>query len=415
MGTKVGIPSRAALQLIKSGVSFEKYREQYPGSIDQELWIVKTRYRDYKKSEHIKYSGLPFGWSAEPFIVLKEGHPKDRTSGWVINDQGSSAFYFDKLESFTLPFEYARLVQYVDCMIDTSATIYRIGAEGKVYQQVEDGSKPAVFVAWARKFPGEPKSPDYDKLNDKAYEKAYEAYSKQHDNWNRNRILALDEKMSKSLYWRDLLNAAFNEALEGGNSSDEFEFYVTRYLSKEKSLELKRNRQVIGNCSMDLSPRLHAMQICQLAAETAEWDIFLRSHLDIMNDRFDRQSDGSYAWANRKTYFKELEDLDIAAIDLLLGTSLRVTNVNNNHYWGSIDRTGRALADVTDKDALDTRLLTMIQDGRLDPFNRLLIAYLFSHYAANLDDDSLRELREKKLRIAIESWPDYLQAVWKKN
>jgi hypothetical protein len=166
---------------------------------------------------------------------------------------------------------------------------------------------------------------------------------------------------------------------------------------------------------MDLSPRLHAMQICQLAAETAEWDIFLRSHLDIMNDRFDRQSDGSYAWANRKTYFKELEDLDIAAIDLLLGTSLRVTNVNNNHYWGSIDRTGRALADVTDKDALDTRLLTMIQDGRLDPFNRLLIAYLFSHYTANLDDDSLRELREKKLRIAIESWPDYLQAVWKKN
>jgi hypothetical protein len=73
------------------------------------------------------------------------------------------------------------------------------------------------------------------------------------------------------------------------------------------------------------------------------------------------------------------------------------------------------LADVTDKDALDTRLLTMIQDGRLDPFNRLLIAYLFSHYAANLDDDSLRELREKKLRIAIESWPDYLQSVWKKN
>ncbi len=157
------------------------------------------------------------------------------------------------------------------------------------------------------------------------------------------------------------------------------------------------------------------MNICKLAAETTKWDIFLRSHLDIMNDRFERQSDGSYAWAGRKTYLQELEALDIPAVDLLLGTSLRVSNVSENHYWSSIGRTGRALADASEKDALEGRLVMMISDEKLDLFNRLLMAYLFSNYIYNLDDESRKSSSAEKLKTAVKTMPEHARVAWERE
>jgi hypothetical protein len=157
------------------------------------------------------------------------------------------------------------------------------------------------------------------------------------------------------------------------------------------------------------------MEICQLAAETTQWDIFLRSHLDIMNDRFERMSDGSYAWEGRKTYLKELEALDIPAVDLLLGTCLRVDNVSENHYFSSIGRTGRALTDADDKPALEARLLTMVRDDKLDPYNRLLIVYLFSNYAYSFDNKEQTQARLNDLGMATNDLPDFVKTVWRKN
>ncbi|MBK7503592.1 MAG: hypothetical protein IPI52_00240, partial [Bacteroidetes bacterium] len=80
---------------------------------------------------------------------------------------------------------------------------------------------------------------------------------------------------------------------------------------KEKLLDEMRSTKVVGGCSQDSRPREHAINIAMLSAEVTNWEVFLKSHLDIMNDRFDRMSDGSYAYAQRKTYIKELEELDI--------------------------------------------------------------------------------------------------------
>jgi hypothetical protein len=134
-----------------------------------------------------------------------------------------------------------------------------------------------------------------------------------------------------------------------------------------------------------------------------------------MNDRFDRASDGSWAWKDRKTYLKELEELDIAAIDLLLGTCLRVDGAADHHYWGSIGRIGRALTDVSDKAAVEGRLRTMIADENLDPYNRLLIAYLYSNYTYNLNDEELRRANAKALRSAVQTLPNQVRRYWRKE
>lgn len=409
--TFVSIPNKEAQKLIESGASLETFRQRYASNIQSELWLIKYKYTNYKGNAIIEYSSLP--GKGEHSINVKDTRANDKTSGWIMSDDKSEAFYFIKLERFTLPHNYARLVQYVDCMIDTTAKIFFPEAKGSVYEQATQGSKASEFIKFARTFPNEPKQPDYNELSEKEYDKAIRKYYVEYNVWDSLRILKLDEKMFKSTYARSLLLDAIAESIDTRNSSSEFEFYVSRYGSKEQALQLKRSRRVIGNCSQDQSPRYHAIEICQLAAATTQWDIFLRSHLDIMNDRFERQSDGSYAWAQRKTYLKELEALDIPAVDLLLGTCLRVSNVSDNHYFGSIGRVGRALTDATNKKQTEQKMLAMIRDTTLDPYNRLLIAYLVDNYAHNLEEEE-KNACLKELEEATSTLPELVKKVWEK-
>jgi hypothetical protein len=142
-----------------------------------------------------------------------------------------------------------------------------------------------------------------------------------------------------------------------------------------------------------------------LAAETHQWDIFLRAHLNIMNDRFERVTDGSYAWAGRGTYLKELEELNINTVDLLIGTCLEAKNINDNHYQSRVNRTARALAESSQKTEVETRLLEMIQDDQLDLYNRMIMAYLYIFYSQYLNEPNHYLANKAKFKQAIRSFP----------
>lgn len=165
---------------------------------------------------------------------------------------------------------------------------------------------------------------------------------------------------------------------------------------------------MVGGCSQDQAPRIHALNIARLSAETVNWETFLRAHLDIMNDRFNRVSDGSYAWKDRKTYIKELEVLDINVPDLMLGISLRVKNASTNHYFGSLQRLGKALSETKDPTGMEEKMLAMVADKELDSYNRILIYYLFLHYAYNIEDLEKRKGHIKKLNETVKTFPDFL-------
>lgn len=178
---------------------------------------------------------------------------------------------------------------------------------------------------------------------------------------------------------------------------------------KEKLLTQMRSTRVVGGCSMDSRPREHAMHIALLSAETINWEIFLRAHLDIMNDRFERMTDGSYAFAQRKTYIKELEELDINVTDLLIGISLRTENPVTNHYYGSIGRLGRAISESKNKTEFETLILSMIEDDELDDYNRVLAYFLFISYNNYIEDKTEQSNNIEKLKISISKLPAYLK------
>lgn len=402
---------RDVKKALDSGISPEDLLKRFPSSKENARhYIYAYKYEDYRNKPVTSYSTLPLRVDTRTSVEVYGARHEIPRTGWVYEDGDEAvyAFFLENLEAAQLSSRYTKLVQYVDCLIDTTAEIYL--QEDRPTRELPQTSAIITYLDVAMKFKGEPKMDINWKRADA--ESKYAAFRREYDDWNNRRLKALDEKM-KQPYYKDLLQSALNEAMENKTGDPLLEFYVARYLSREDALYLKRLRRPVGMCSMDQTPRLHAAEICKLAAETAKWDIFLRSHLNIMNDYFDRATDGSYAWEGRNTYLRELEMLDIHAEDLLIGASLRSSNTSAGHYYGDISRIGRAFSESANLDALKERLLNMVRDEELDLFNRLLMAYLFDNHNYYLTDEEQKRQNKKMLADAVKTMPEFIARTFK--
>jgi hypothetical protein len=397
-----------AKQAMSKNIPLEKLLRQFPHAEHRREWIVKFQYTDYRNKAVIEYASLPLRNDNGLSVSVTDRHANDKNNGWIFEEEGGTlaALYLGDVRSRPLPAQYAQLIQYVDCMIDTTAQIYLTKDNPRKNRELPPDSKITQYVKFATDFRDEPQMPEID-WDSPFAEAQYNKYNREYAQWNNRRLARLDEKMKSGHYYKVLLAAAMDEAIENGAGDETLEFYVERYRSPTEALKMKRHRQPIGRCSMDQGPRMHAQSICRLAAETTQWDIFFRAHLDIMNDNFERVSDGSYAWKRRGTYLKELEELDIDVLDLMIGTSLRSSNVSGNHYLGDIGRVGRALSETSEKEELERRLLSMVEDKELDLYNRLLMAYVFDNYNHHLPDDVVRKKNNDiRFRNAVATLPE---------
>ncbi len=399
-------------QDMDSNISYSDFIKKYATKEQgKNALLVKYSYKDYQDNDRVKFATMGLGEEQTNSIVFEEElenyegeNLKNRK--WIYKHYSKTDYEKESISAFyilntngavPLKEKYAKMIQYADCMVDTTEQIfYKKAYESGVHYGSNEDSKVSQFLEYINSKTNKPKYKDYEDYKD---------FYKVDSIWASLLVENIEKLRSKDSKFDDLLKEAVEEAKIDGGSNDDFEYYVGTYHSKETELELKRGRRVIGGCSQDLSPRYHALSIAKLSAETVKWDIFLRAHLDIMNDRFERASDGSYAWEKRQTYIKELEVLDINVLDLLLGITLRTENPSQNHYYGSMSRTGRALAETQNPGKLETKMLDMIADNELDTYNRILIYYLFTHYNYNLRDKNRITANEKKLQEAIKKLP----------
>jgi hypothetical protein len=212
--------------------------------------------------------------------------------------------------------------------------------------------------------------------------------------------------------YSDCLIDTTTTKLKEGASYDWVELpenWMTLSEKKKKSLlEQMRNTRVMGACSMDSRPRQHSLYIALLSAETANWSIFLRSHLDIINDHFERLSDASWGYGMRSTYIRELEELSINVSDLFFGITFRIDNPAQNHYFGSITRLGRALAETQHRTEVENEMIGMIKDPQLDYYNRVLIYFMFLNYNEYAEDEDMKEQNNKRLKSTLSSFPVFI-------
>lgn len=401
---------------IERGISFSDFIKKFPKTIiEKELLVTKSKYKNYNNKDVIEFNSIVLNGKFEhelnfdTLLELYNGSLKDR---WIIEynpqseyfDESIEGFYFlEDLKSIPIPLNYAKQIQYSDCMIDTSNDVFYKTADRYSYRT--ERRKTTSFIDSINNLT---KMPKYNGIE---YEgKDYNEFLNKLNAWEKSKNMTIDSLLSVNPHFLKMLNDEFDTIKKNGGSDDEFEEYVEKYISKKAALELKRNRIVVGGCSMDQSPRYHAFSIAQLSAETTNWEIFLRAHLNIMNDRFDRMSDGSYAYGRRGTYIKELEELDLNVSDLLLGICLRIDNPSYNHYFGNIGRLGRAISESNKVLQFEDKMIQMITDNQLDDYNRILIYYLYLNYVYHLDSKKKKETANVKLEKAISLMPIYISS-----
>lgn len=173
-------------------------------------------------------------------------------------------------------------------------------------------------------------------------------------------------------------------------------------------LDSLRSLTVLGTCSFDSRPKQHAFNIALLSAETANWQVFIKAHLDIMNYRFERRY-GPTHLVNRNTYIKELEEIRLNIPDLLLGISFRTENPGYHHYFPSMGMVENVLYESQNRAEIEEKILSIISDNELDDYNRIVFYFIFRDYIMQIPDEKTRKACGEKLNERFLQLPSYLQ------
>jgi hypothetical protein len=392
-----------AHEVMTGAMTLEKLRKMFPSaSVEKDVWIAK---------EHISLFGKKtigyFSTLASVSVYVPDVASNDKSTGWVFEYDYPflKGVYVHHLRATEIPEEYSTFIQYVDCLIDTTTTIFTTRTQPRLDALPENRSTLKQFLAMAMDFEPAPEEPkEYN--DDDAWRQRWYEYVEATENWNDRRLAALDLKMKDSANVR-LLSDAVDEAITH-YSDISIDEYAARYLAPARALSLERSYRVFTKCGNDMRPTRHAKAICQLAVKANQWDIFLRAHLDVMNEYFYRYNEPDDLTC-RKTYTKELEQLGVNSTNLFVGICLSSRSVNINHYGGSTATMGRALAESVHPSNVVNLLLAMIMDERLDLLNRTAMAYMLHACNRELVDTPAYQANLEREKQAVATLPDEVQ------
>jgi hypothetical protein len=417
----------AAAKDIQENMDFEAFAKKYPTAYVERNLLLITEFNNQTETETdntSKIRSIAIQGQYDHYIAMENKRiipyftlPLERK--WISETRESEgntslqAFYITQpFASKPMVEKYGRIAQFIECMVDTTTQVLLKTATQEFETDETDVSKIGVFLKMTNGFADKPDLEKYRKA-DNSFE--YERLQADLMRWDSLRLIWVDTVLSKSPKFEIALREAVSEALQQNIPNAQLEYYCGKYLSKATELNLKRNRLVVGVGSMDASSRYHAREIAVLAAETTNWEVFLRSHLDIMNDRFDRAADNTYAKSSRDTYIKELEDLGIDVPNLMIGICLRIENPSQNHYYGDVGRVGRALGESKLQPQVKAELIDMVGDMNLDDYNRILLFHLFLTYNAAITDATEKAANALEMRkLCMQKLPKYLyeKMVW---
>jgi hypothetical protein len=353
-----------------------------------------------------------------------------------------------------IPYEYARMIQYADCMMDTTAPLFLNDAEEAKKISKEDSLSvkefsdlfydnyffdrcyelPREYIyldEYVRKNNIQGVVLETDSLFMQSAE--YKAYLTVYQTWE-TELIDIIKCIKSHPHFDSLKNKALEVAFRTGYDAKGLESYIEnlnyifhrarydpirlenymKYLSdKDKKiiLQLKRNYTVEMLCGIDPRPPYHLQYIAILSVETDNWTSFLKAHLEAINQYYHFGFPiNDYTENNAKPYLRELEELGLDIPKLLIGICLTIDKSAKNRYSARAYRIAKALAnkDVKYTKQIETLLLKMIQDPNLDGFNRYICFNFLDNYISELSENEKKDTLQAKLKIASKSLPAYI-------
>ncbi len=227
----------------------------------------------------------------------------------------------------------------------------------------------------------------------------YSEFKERLNHWDSIKQDISDSIFINSKLYRNLLIEAKKFAFEIHSSNSFLEHLVDRYISKEESFSLMRISPMSGKQSFDSSPINQQLRLCKTAAELSNWNVFIMSLINIMDDNMSRLVDNSLVRESRKTYFSEIEKLPIDLPKLLIGMSLKSSNVNDTHYWGSGDRIAKSISNSSYSEILVESLIDVIRREDIDQFNKLHFHNILKNVEYFSNDEQLKEKIRSELDL----------------
>lgn len=409
----------AAMADIKRGIGYEEFVKKYRSAkTDSFVLVTKEYVQDYyHRQTLVRYADELYKGSVED-SYFDINISDDDKGKWVCNSTGPTSYTKEEFRAFyflqppvseKLPDKYARLIFYTDYMIDTATPIYY--KDACIDNEIDFRSRPANGPAFTnfQQYLNKQTGLFLAKQN---LEKL--ASSSYRDSTGQLRInfmyfavdslkrCYIEDSLSRSPEFHNLLSQAVTEVLDSKElGNDDLEHYTAKYYSGSAALAMIRNRRIGYTCGLGASllGPIRDLNIAQLAAATSNWSVFLKTHLLFMGFEYR---------GKRVTGIKELEDMDLHVPDLLLGIQLRIANPSENHPFKYPRNVGRDLTDVSDKKALEEKILSMIRSKELDDLNRLLLHNMFLSYLSFLPENQHRLTGLQQLEEADKQLPPYL-------
>ncbi len=234
---------------------------------------------------------------------------------------------------------------------------------------------------------------------------------KQLDSWEEKRPFYTDSLFRQDSDFKKLLHEALGYAENKQESNGELEYFTAALISKTRALRLMRFNKQVGTCSFDNGPVNQQKRMAALAAQIPDWNVFIKSFLNVMNDNVSRIANNSMAVNARETYIEELSMLKLDISKLLLGSNMRIDNTEKPHYFSDGGKIGKAfsLMDLDQQAKFERTIEGIIRDEKVDAFNKLHFYNTFVAYQYHLEDS----VKKSQIGIKIKALEDYMPIVLK--
>ncbi|SEA74446.1 hypothetical protein [Psychroflexus halocasei] len=174
---------------------------------------------------------------------------------------------------------------------------------------------------------------------------------------------------------------------------------------------MRQNRQV-GTCSFDNGPIIQQKRIASLASKTQNWDVFIKSFLNVMNDNVSRNANSNIASNARKTYIEELAKLELDIDKILLGSNVRIDDTIQTHYFSDGGKIAKAYANLNSnkQEYFENTTFEIIKDIDIDAFNKLHFYNTLKNYQYFIKDSTKKTELEKDIQNLVPLLPKELKS-----
>jgi len=360
--------------------------------VDEDILIIKNEYLNYDNDKMLEFKSFEIANNKNHLINsrnYKIEHIYDSKNKvkvyysvyqkkWGQHKEFTiiEGFYLDnEFKSIIIPLEYSDWINYTDFIVKPETSIF-FNNDINVKSSELISYKTTIIDSLVRYYEAKTNKPPYRK------EQEYISYLKELEEWQTKKKNYSDSLHTADSHFRKLLLEALSYAEENKVSNGDLEDFTAQLISKDRAFYLMRQNRYVGTSSFDNVPLIQQKRIATLAAQIQNWDVFIKSFLNVMNDNVERNANSNIASNARSTNIEELVKLDLDIHKILLGSNLRIKDTLNKHYFSDGGKIAKAYSnlDSENQQYFEKTIFTIISDNSIDAFNKLHFYNTYKNY-----------------------------------